>query len=592
MRTMIKWGVVFLLVVGGGSRGMASEGFEDLVKLAQTGLNEQALLEYVECSPVAYALSVDEILYLRDLGLSSETIERIDSHRPGPRPATAVTPTIPAQAVEVLPVVELPAQDVVREVVTEAPVVTLPQAGTADFSTFYQELAPYGAWINMDGTWYWQPSALRLNAGWQPYCHGGRWVYTDCGWAWQSSYTWGWAPFHYGRWRHHARYGWLWHPGTVWGPAWVSWRYSDTAIGWAPLPPEAVYDSDRGLCYQGRAVEPGFEFGLVQTSYTFVPVTRFCDRDMEHYRYRREALPGIFRSAVSVENHYRREEHRIINEGPPARRIVEATHQQLRPIPVVDIHVKPGDHPKPATSGNTFSVYRPTVTSTVREKPDQVVQRRKSEDSKHRDNNTRVPAVDNRSNVRTVRDEKEQGKEGSVTVKPVTSPPVRVQTSDSHAKDQPRKIVDIPAPQTKTPVVLTRKDVTKGPSTEQPHVTPKSTVIRTTPTDDQVHRQQDDADVRQKNDRKRQIDQLAQAQELARQQQAAQAAQAEQRRRSDDAARQQDNQRKQDIQQQKKEISIPKTVVAPKPSAPPPASTSSSVPATDGKKKKDADGNP
>ncbi|MCE2694183.1 MAG: hypothetical protein LW645_07940 [Verrucomicrobiaceae bacterium] len=47
--------------------------------------------------------------------------------------------------------------------------------------------------------------------------------------------------YHYGRWANVERHGWIWVPGTEWGPGWVSWRHSPRYVGWAPLPPEALF---------------------------------------------------------------------------------------------------------------------------------------------------------------------------------------------------------------------------------------------------------------------------------------------------------------------------------------------------------------
>ena len=94
-----------------------------------------------------------------------------------------------------------------------------------DVSYFYNDLSPYGSWVNLEGYgWCWQPRAVVVSPGWRPYCDGGYWVYSDAGWYWQSTYSWGWAPFHYGRWYAHPRCGWVWMPDRVWGPAWVTWR--------------------------------------------------------------------------------------------------------------------------------------------------------------------------------------------------------------------------------------------------------------------------------------------------------------------------------------------------------------------------------
>ena len=87
---------------------------------------------------------------------------------------------------------------------------------------FYDDLAPYGRWVEVDGPGpVWVP--YHVAADWRPY-QLGHWVYTDYGWTWASDEDWGWAVYHYGRWNFDASYGWVWAPGSEWGPAWVAWH--------------------------------------------------------------------------------------------------------------------------------------------------------------------------------------------------------------------------------------------------------------------------------------------------------------------------------------------------------------------------------
>ncbi|HEX4375161.1 MAG TPA: DUF6600 domain-containing protein [Puia sp.] len=114
----------------------------------------------------------------------------------------------------------------------EAPEIT--------YQTFYDDLSPYGQWIDYpDYGYVWMPNA---GPSFRPYATNGQWVYTDDGWAWSSGYNWGWATFHYGRWFFDANYGWMWMPGYQWAPAWVSWRSSNDYYGWAPLGPRINVD--------------------------------------------------------------------------------------------------------------------------------------------------------------------------------------------------------------------------------------------------------------------------------------------------------------------------------------------------------------
>src|SRR5688572_5624845 len=79
------------------------------------------------------------------------------------------------------------------------------------YQTFYDELSPYGRWVEYPGQGYvWVPDA---GDDFRPYSTNGHWVWTDnYEWMWVSDYDWGWAPFHYGRWDYDDYYGWYWVP--------------------------------------------------------------------------------------------------------------------------------------------------------------------------------------------------------------------------------------------------------------------------------------------------------------------------------------------------------------------------------------------
>ncbi|WP_304732826.1 DUF6600 domain-containing protein [Parvibaculum sp.] len=120
----------------------------------------------------------------------------------------------------------------------------------SDAAYFHDSLAPYGTWTHhasYGAVWY----PRGMSHGWRPYTQG-RWVWDDgYGWTWASGFAWGWAPFHYGSWIWDAAFGWIWVPGRVWAPAWVTWRYSDSYIGWAPI----------GYGVSWRSYNPGWSYG-------------------------------------------------------------------------------------------------------------------------------------------------------------------------------------------------------------------------------------------------------------------------------------------------------------------------------------------
>jgi len=138
-------------------------------------------------------------------------------------------------------------------------------SGDATYQTFYDSLAQYGSWIELPSYGYvWQP-APRAGPAWRPYTVG-HWVFTDRGWTWMSDEPFGWATYHYGRWMRTGSLGWVWAPGDEWAPAWVSWRFGNDFVGWAPLPPEARFSS--GTVIQQWADKT---YSLGADDYTFVP---------------------------------------------------------------------------------------------------------------------------------------------------------------------------------------------------------------------------------------------------------------------------------------------------------------------------------
>ena len=156
---------------------------------------------------------------------------------------------------------------------------TVPAAllDTGDHQIFFAELSRFGEWFETrDYGFVWQPAALREDPAWRPYTRG-RWVNSDQGWTWLSDEPFGWAVYHYGRWVLLAQHGWVWVPGDDWAPAWVSWRQNDDYLGWAPLPPETLYD-------EVYDYDPGIDlaYDVSPDYYNFVPVDHFYEPVQPH----------------------------------------------------------------------------------------------------------------------------------------------------------------------------------------------------------------------------------------------------------------------------------------------------------------------
>jgi hypothetical protein len=167
-------------------------------------------------------------------------------------------------------------------------------AQSVNVGVFYNQLAPYGSWLQASGYGYvWQPN---VGSGWRPYSDG-QWVYTDDGWYWNSNEDWGWATYHYGRWVNLDGYGWCWVPGSTWAPAWVSWRTSNDYVGWAPLPPEAEWQPSTGIQF---GVSFGFDIG--PGYYNFCPNRYFGYGDVGRYCLPPQNNVNIIEQTTNVTN--------------------------------------------------------------------------------------------------------------------------------------------------------------------------------------------------------------------------------------------------------------------------------------------------
>jgi len=235
---------------------------------------------------------------------------------------------------------------------------------SVSFNIFYDSLGSYGHWVHVDDYGdCWEPEVADVD--WRPYCDG-YWVYTDCGWTWVSDEPWGWATYHYGRWVRASGHRWLWVPGYEWGPAWVSWRSSDVYVGWAPLPPEAVWDPGSGF---GGSVDLRFDIG--PSAYNF------CDsRDFGSRRLRNVLVPSdqnvtIINNTVNVTKVVNNNST-VFNGGPDfaavnqrsAEKIQRLTIQRNENISAVS------DGGRASVKGGQLQVFAPTVRpATGNEKP-------------------------------------------------------------------------------------------------------------------------------------------------------------------------------------------------------------------------------
>lgn len=218
------------------------------------------------------------------------------------------------------------------------------QQGPASFQLFYDDLSPYGMWVDYQNYGYvWIPN---VEPGFRPYATNGYWAFTDDGWTWVSNYPWGWAPFHYGRWGYDNVYGWFWIPDNEWGPAWVLWRRSPGYYGWAPLGPGISMDIAFGNGYH----ETGKHWIFVRD----MDITR---PDISSHYIQRTRNTGFIKNSTVIVN-IRKDDSRGASyiAGPDVNDVRKVTH-----TPVRSVVIREGTQPGQQMNNGELQIYRPRV---------------------------------------------------------------------------------------------------------------------------------------------------------------------------------------------------------------------------------------
>jgi len=218
------------------------------------------------------------------------------------------------------------------------------QSNRVSFQVFYDELSPYGQWVDYKNYGYaWIPDA---GPDFVPYSTDGYWVNTDYGWTWVSDYEWGWAPFHYGRWDYDNYYGWLWVPDNEWGPSWVNWRRADGYYGWSPMEPGISINISFGRPYNRD-----------NDHWMFVRDRDFGRSDISRYYIDRNDYDRIGRNSTVINQTYiDNSRHTTYITGPSRGDVQRVTGRRINPVAVRENN-RPGQNMK----DGQLSIYRPQV---------------------------------------------------------------------------------------------------------------------------------------------------------------------------------------------------------------------------------------
>lgn len=218
------------------------------------------------------------------------------------------------------------------------------QQGDISFQVFYDELSPYGEWVDYPRYGYvWIPDA---GPDFMPYSTQGQWIYTDYGWTWVSNYEWGWAPFHYGRWDYDNYYGWLWVPDNQWGPSWVTWVRSDGYYGWQPMQPGISISLSFGRDYRSD-----------YNHWTFVRDRDFERSDMQRYYVNRSDNDRIMQNYTVINQTYNdRSRNTTYISGPAREDVQRVTGKKVRPVAI-----RENERPGQVLNNNQLQIYRPNI---------------------------------------------------------------------------------------------------------------------------------------------------------------------------------------------------------------------------------------
>jgi len=210
--------------------------------------------------------------------------------------------------------------------------------------TFYDELAPYGDWLNTPEYGYvWRPYFDQPES-FRPYSSNGNWVNTEYGWTWVSGYRWGWAPFHYGRWYFDDYLGWMWIPGTEWAPAWVTWGSYNDCWGWAPLGP-------------GIHVNINFNWIAPDLWWTFVPCRHFYSDNWRNYIYTRHVHVTNIIRITDLYNDNTNRYHNPWFYGPRVNDVERYGRRRVSQLGIVE-NDRPGN---PGIDNGRINIYSPRV---------------------------------------------------------------------------------------------------------------------------------------------------------------------------------------------------------------------------------------
>ena len=308
------------------------------------------------------------------------------------------------------------------------------QQTAISLQVFYDELSPYGQWIDyIDYGYVWIPNA---EPDFVPYSSDGHWILTEYGWTWSSDYDWGWAAFHYGRWSFDNSFGWFWVPDNQWGPAWVNWRQYNEYYGWSPMEPGISLSISFRQSYDSN-----------NDHWLFIRDRDFERSDMNRYYVGRSDRDRMVRNSTIIKRTYvDRTRNTTYVSGPSRESVQQATGRTISPVSVRENN-KPGQNLR----NGQLEIYRPRIekdnngrkTSPTRITNPNDVKRNQGNrpatqtiDNRNKQNNGR-PSDQNKVNAREYQNRNNQNNEPVKTTPTDINRPIRQPNKVDIQNNQP-----------------------------------------------------------------------------------------------------------------------------------------------------------
>ncbi|HEX4851660.1 MAG TPA: DUF6600 domain-containing protein, partial [Puia sp.] len=236
----------------------------------------------------------------------------------------------------------------ITAILTAGIFIMKPQTANAQasvsFQVFYDQLSPYGTWVNYPRYGYaWIPTSVSF--GFRPYATSGHWIYTPDGWAWVSDYPWGWAAFHYGRWYYDDAYGWMWLPGYEWAPAWVTWGEYQDNYCWAPI---------------GPSINIGIAFSTYRPPaycWTFAPRAYITSSHISNYYVNRSYNTTVINNITVINNVNRGGGGATFMRGPQRENVERYTHNTVQTVQIAQTN-SPG---RSRIENGQLAMYHPAI---------------------------------------------------------------------------------------------------------------------------------------------------------------------------------------------------------------------------------------